>query len=332
MHAARLLGGSVVQLGVFALALTVLALLLVADAQSSGKIPKIGVLHPYASNAQLVGWFREAFQEVGYIEGKNILIEHRWTEAKADRAVALADELVRLNVDVIVANGTPAVSPAREATTTIPIVALSADLLGTGFIASLARPGGNVTGLSIGQVDLSGKQLDLLRETLPRLKRVAYLASSTDPNGPRFVDHTRAAAEKIGIQVQPVFVRRATDVDGALSAIAKGRPDALIVQPILIAEHSRRIADFAIRHRLPTLSYAGRFADEGGLMTYGANSRDNYRLVAVYVDRILKGAKPSDLPVQQPTKFELVINGKTAKALGLTIPQAMLQRADRVIQ
>jgi putative ABC transport system substrate-binding protein len=275
--------------------------------------------------------FRDALQEVGYVDGKTIVIEHRWTEGRADRAIALAEELVRLNVDVIVANGTPAVSPAREATATIPIVALSADLLGTGYVATLARPGGNVTGVSVGQVDLSGKELDLLREALPRLRRVAYLASSTDPNGPRFVDHTRAAADRIGVQVQPFFVRRAADLDGTLSAIVKAQPDALIVQPIFLAEHSRRIADVATRYRLPTLSYAARFAEEGGMMTYGASSRGNYRLVGRYVDRILKGAKPSELPVQQPTTFELVINGKTAKAIGVTMPPALLLRADRVL-
>ena len=306
-----------------------LATSLAAEAQQAVKIPKVGVLHPYAESARQSGFIRRAFQDVGYVEGQDILVEHRWID-KADRAAALATELVRLNVDVIVANGGLAVPAAREATTTIPIVALSADLLGTGFVASLARPGGNVTGVSLAMVDLSSKKLDLLREIVPRLRRAAFLASSTDPNGPRFVDQTRAAAEKRSIQIEPFFVRGPAEFDRTFSAIGRSRPEALIVQP-LFTDHSRRIAEFAIRQRVPTLSDVSRFADEGGLMTYGPNGREYLRQLAMYVDKILKGARPADLPVQQPTKFELVINAKTAKALGLTIPPSLLLQADRVI-
>jgi len=231
-----------------------------------------------------------------------------------------------------VANGTPVVPPAREATRTIPIVALSADLLGTGFVGSLSRPGGNVTGVSAGQVDLSGKKLELLREMVPRVRRAAYLASSTDPNGPRFVDHTRTAAAKLAIEIQPVFVRGRDDFPDAFATIAKNLPDALIVQPLFITEHSRLIAEFAARHRLPTVSDAAYFAEAGGLMSYGPNTLEMFRLLAIYVDKILKGAKPADLPVQEPRKFEFVINLKTAKALGLTIPPSLLARADHIIE
>ena len=331
MREGRFESGWLMLLGALALAAMLLATPLAAEAQQAGKIPKIGVLHPYTPNARYTGLFRQAFLDIGYVDGQNIFIEHRWTEGKAERAVALAIELVRLNVDVIVANGTPAVGPAREATAAIPIVAFSADLLGTGFVASLGRPGGNVTGVSLGMVDLSAKKLGLLREISPRLRRAAYLASSIDPNGPRFVDHTRTAAEKVGIEIQPFFVRSPAEFDGVFSAIARSQPEALIVQP-LFTEHSRRIAEFAMRHRLPTLSDNSRFAEEGGLMAYGANALEMYRQVARYVDKILKGAKPSDLPVQQPAKFELVINAKTAKALGLAIPSALLLQADRVIE
>jgi putative ABC transport system substrate-binding protein len=240
-----------------------------------------------------------------------------------------------MKVDVFVAEATPAVQAARNATKTIPIVmAAAADPVGTGFVASLARPGGNITGLSMMMPDLAGKRLELLREVLPGVAHVAFLAHGADPAHRRFLQETQVAAQKLGVQIQPVVVRGPDEFEGAFSAMVRERAGALIVQPffVIVPEQRRRVVDLAARNRLPAISDFREFADAGALMSYGPHRPDHIRRAATYVDKILRGAKPADLPVEQPTRFELVINMKTARALGLTLPQSVLIRADHVIQ
>ena len=298
------------------------------------KVPRIGLLIWYASDPGVQELFRRGFREAGYVEGQNVVFEWRWAERKPARAAELARELVRLNVDVLVVHPTPVIEPAQNATRTIPIVVLAGNPVGTGAAASLARPGGNTTGVSTNAVELAGKRLELLREILPRMRRVGFLAYSGDANGPLFVDQTRATAQRMGIQMLPQFVRGPEEFDAAFAAIVKNRAEALMVQPVFTneAKLGRRIAEFALRHRLPTASQFPQFTEAGGLIAYGASSAALYRQVAEYVDRILKGARPADLPIQEPTQFELIINLKTARALGLTIPPSLLQRADLVIE
>ena len=306
----------------------------IALAQS--KVYRIGLLIWYPENQRMVEQFREAFREAGLVDGRNVTLEFRWAAGSGERATALAAELVRMNVDVLVVRTTPAVQAAQDATRTIPIVMMSADPVGVGVVATLARPGGNVTGVSQNSVALSAKRLELIRAILPRAARVAYLASSVEGSqGRRFVEQSRADAPKLGLQLEPaVFIRSVNELDGALATIARTRPDALIVQPLFTNDEdaARRIADIAKRHRLPTISDQDVFAERGGLIAFGASERDSVRRLALYVDKILKGAKPADLPVQEPTNFELIINLKTAKAIGLTIPPSVLLRADRVIE
>ena len=284
---------------------------------------------------ELLGAFRQGLRELGWIEGQNLVIEHRFAEGRAERFPDLAAALVRLRVDVIVtSSGEPAILAAKRATTTTPIVmAISGDPVETGLVASLARPGGNVTGLTILATEVAGKRLELLKEAVPRASRVAVLWNAAYPGKAFELRETQAAARVLGVSLWPVEVREPNDLPGAFSAIARAGPDALITfaDPLTNTER-RRIVDFAVRNRLPMISAVRPFADEGGLMTYGPNIADMCRRAATYVDKILKGAKPADLPVEQPTKFDLVINLKTAKALGLTIPPSVLLRADRVIE
>ena len=305
-----------------------------ATSQPTEKQPRIGLLRWWPETPYIAELVREAFREVGYTHNRSAVLEFRWANGNVDRAVAHARELVDMKVDVLVVYATPAIKPAQDATKTIPIVMLSADPVGVGVVATLARPGGNVTGVSTNSVALSGKRLDLIRAILPRATRVAYLASSVDPNGKRFVEQTRVDAPKVGLQAQAVFVRGANEFDGAFATILNERPDALIVQPLFAQdpETVRQIVDFATKHKLPTISDPEPFAEWGGLIAYGANRAHLHRLVAIYVDRILKGAKPADLPVQDPTKFDLVINLKTAKAIGLEISPSVVLRADRVLR
>ena len=253
-------------------------------------------------------------------------------EGRSDRAADLAAELVRLKVDVIVAYAEPAIQGAKNATKTIPIVmGSSADPVGTGLVTSLARPGGNITGVSGMLPDLAGKPLQLLRELLPGVARVAFLAARRETAARLFLEETQVAGQKLGVQIQPVIVKGPEEFEGAFAAVIKERAGALVVEPIF-TEYRRRIVDLAARHRLPAVSDWREFAEAGGLMSYGPNAPETYRRAATYVDKILKGAKPADLPVEQPTRFELVINMKTAKALGLTFPPTILIRADQVIQ
>ena len=274
--------------------------------------------------------FSEGLREFGYIDGQNLRIEYRSAEGKLDRLPALAAELVDLKVDIIVASETPAVQAAKRATTEIPIVmAPSGDPVGTGLISSLSRPGGNVTGLSAAAAELAGKSLELIREILPGARRVAALADPANAFTKSFLAQIHASAKGAGFEIQDVMLGETQNLENIFAGMASGGVDALVVQPTL---PRAPIIALARKHRLATVSGNRAFADAGGLMSYAGSLSDRYRNAAPYVDKILKGAKPADLPVQQPTKFELVINLKTAKALGIALPPAMLTRADEVIE
>jgi ABC-type uncharacterized transport system substrate-binding protein len=307
-----------------------------AEAQQA-KVPRIGVLLP--SNPAATGHFLEAFRrglrEHGYLEGKNFTIDARYGEARAERLPTLAGELVSLKVDVILTATDRAVAAVKQKTFTIPIVmANSTDPVGTGFVVSLAHPGGNVTGLSTFSPELSGKRLELLGEAVPRLSRVAFIWNPDVPGATLEYKEAEGAARSLRMQLQLVEVRHPDDVAPAFSAITKGRADALIMpgpNAVLFANRGQ-IVSFTQKNRLPSMYAQTEYVDAGGLMSYGPSFVDLYRRAATYVDKILKGAKPADLPVEQPTKFEFVINLKTAKQIGLTIPPNVLARADKVIK
>ena len=307
---------------------------LAARAQQTGKMRAIGLLSPGSETSSINFYFFDALAELGWIEGKNVVFERRYAENRVERLPELAAELVRLNVDVIVATGTLGPLAARRATSTIPIAMTAAgDPLGSGLVATLARPGGNVTGMSLMAPDLGGKRLELLKELLPGLARVAVLWNAANPYPAIVFKETQGAARSLGIEVQSLEVRGPDDFDGAFEAARKQRPDAMItVEDPLTFTYRKRIADFVTGQQLPSLSGLREFVVAGGLMSYGANSADLLRRAARYVDKILKGAKPADLPVQQPTKFEFVINLKTAKAIGITVPPNILTVADEVIE
>jgi putative tryptophan/tyrosine transport system substrate-binding protein len=282
----------------------------------------------------IVDVLTEALRELGWVEGENVVFERRYAENQLERLPEMAADLVRLQIDVIVAGGTLAPLAAKRATSTIPIVmSVAGDPLRSGLVASLARPGGNVTGTSLMAPDLGGKRLELLKELLPRLARVAVLWNAANPYSANVFKETQGPGRTLGIEVQSLEVRGPDDLDGAFEAARKRRPDAMItVEDPLTITYRKRIADFQTGQQLPSLSGLREFVAAGGLISYGANLVDLTRRTAGYVDKILKGAKPADLPVQQPTKFELVINLKTAKALGVTIPPSLLARADDVIE
>jgi putative ABC transport system substrate-binding protein len=319
-----------------ALVALLFALCFSAEAQQPGKGPRIGFLFnisPSVVSARIEA-LRQGLRELGYVEGKNIVSEWRSTEGKTDRLPALAAELVRLKVDVIVTSGPAATRAAKEATNTIPIVmAFDDDPVGSGFVASLARPGGNITGLSTLAPEISGKQLELLKETVSRLSRVAVLGTSTRPGTKQALKEMELAAGALTVQLQYLDIRDPKDIETAFRAASKGRADAAVVlgSPILNS-HRTQIAELAAKRRLPAMYARPEYVEDGGLMTYGVNINDLFHRAATYVDKILKGAKPADLPVEQPTKFELVINLKAAKQIGLTIPPNVLARADRVIR
>jgi len=322
----------------FVCALTVAALAarIAAEAQQTGKVARIGFLSPASSTStpHILEAFRQGLRDLGYVEGQNIVIEYRWAEGKAERLRDLAAELVSLKVDVIVASGTPGPLAAKNATKTIPIVMASAgDPVATGLVAGLARPGGNVTGLSTLTPELGAKRLQLVKEVLPGVSRVAVLWNAANPYTVLLVKETEAAARTLGVQVQSLEVRGPDDFETVLPAAISGGAGALVVvdDPLTVS-YRVRIANFAARNRLPAMYGFREFAESGGLMAFGANLADLCRRAPIYVDKILKGAKPADLPVEQPTKFHLVINLNTAKALGLTIPPALLLRADEVIE
>ena len=307
-----------------------------AQAQQPTKVPRIGYLSAVSPSANLARReaFRQGLRELGYVEGKNIVIERRFAEGKLDRLNEFAAEFVRLKVDVIVTAAPSSTRAAKAATSTIPIVmAFDNDPVANGFIASLARPGGNITGLSNLAPELSGKQLELLKEIVPRLSHVAVLWTSTGKGWQATVKEIELAAAALKVQLQALDVPGPKDIETAFREARKGRADAVLVlaSPIL-ESHRTQVVDLAAKNRLPTIYPFPEFVEAGGLVTYGVSLSDLYRRAATYVDKILKGAKPADLPVEQPTKFELVINLKTAKQIGLTIPPNVLARTDKVIK
>ncbi len=310
------------------LVLGLLAGPLPAEAQKAGKVYRIGYLDPRPAAPKE---FRQGLRELGYVEGKNIVIEPRFAKGKFDRFPGFAAELVRFRVDIIVAVSNPAARAAKNATTTIPIVMLAAgDPIRRGLVASLARPGGNITGLTNLDSKLHGKRLGLLKEAFPRISRVAILWIRRQQK--QSMKEVKATGQALGIKIQSVVTRR-HDIETILSAISQERPDGLMVATgSFIIRHRARIFEFAAKRRLPAIYGVGGFVDAGGLMSYNADSQHMYRRVASYVDKILKGAKPADLPVERPTKFAFVINLKTAKQIGLTIPPNVLYQATKVIK
>ena len=308
----------------------------VAQAQQPTKVYRIG----YLTNASLSSVaarteaFHQGLRELGYVEGKNIVIEWRSTEGKADRQPGLAAELVRLKVDVIVTGGPAATRAAKEATVAIPIVmAFDIDPVGSGFVAILARSGGNITGLSTLSPEISGKRLELLKEIVPKLSRVAVLGNSTVPGNAQALRETERAAGALKVQLQYLEVQGPKDVETAFREASKRRADAvLVLQSAVLTSHRKQLIELAVKSRLPAIYDRAEFVEDGGLMTYSVSSTDLFRRAAYYVDKILKGAKPADLPVEQPTKFEFIINLKAAKQIGLTFPPNVLALADRIIR
>ena len=319
-----------------ALGAMLFALCMPAEAQQPTKIPRIGYLSgssPSTSPARRKA-FQQGLRELGYVEGKNIIIEWRFAEEKFDRLPALAAELVRLKVDIIVTAGPQATRPAKQATSTIPIVmAQDPDPIGDGFVASLARPGGNITGLSSLAPELSGKQLELMKEIVPKLSHVAVFGTSINPGNAQNLREVELAAKAFGVKLQYLDVLSPNDIETAFQAASKPRADAVLMLPgsVLVLRRAQ-LTDLAVKSRLPAIYPQTEFTEAGGLMYYGTNTPDLFRRAATYVDKILKGTKPADLPVEQPTKFEFVINLKAAKQIGLTIPPNVLARADKIIK
>ena len=304
-----------------------------ARGQQSARVPTIGVLGSGSTQGQWVASFVQRLRELGWIEGRTVAVEVRWAEGRNERFAEIAAEFVQLKVDVIFAPSTLAVIAAKQETSAIPIVfATVADPIGTGLVASLARPGGNATGQSVQSTDLAGKRVELLREVVPGLRRLAIMVNVASPGSVLEMGEVQAAARALGLEVLTLEIRRAEDIASAFETL-KGRAEALYVAPEpLVAANRVRINTLALGARLPTMHGLGANVEAGGLMSYGANFPDMYRRAAEYVDKILRGAKPADLPVEQPTKFDLIINLTTAKALGLVIPEAFLLRADEVIE
>jgi putative ABC transport system substrate-binding protein len=312
-----------------------LAAPLAAEAQPAGKVPRIGFLFSGASGpAREVDTFRQGLRDLGYIEGQNIAIEYRFAGGQVERLPELAAELVRLKLDVIVAPYTPPALAAKRATSTIPIVfAVVADAVGAGLIANFARPGRNITGLTSSSAELGGKRLELLKQVVPKASRVAVLYNPADRSNALVLKQLQESAPTLALTLQPLEVREPREFEGAFLAMTRERAHAMFGTPgVLTFEHKTVLVNLAAKRRIPAMWGHRQFVDAGGLMSYAVNVYDQIRQTAVYVDKILKGAKPADLPVEQPTTFELVINLKTAKALGLTIPQSLLQRADQVIE
>jgi putative ABC transport system substrate-binding protein len=320
----------------FALSALLFAVSSPCPAQQPAKIPRIGYLSTvsHSVNAARIEALRQGLRELGYVEGKNIVIEWRYAEGKLDRLPSLAAELVRLKVDVFITAAPPPTRAANTATATIPIVmAFDDDPVANGFVVSLARPGGNITGLSTLAPEISGKQIELLKEIVPRLSSVAVLGTSTVPQYAQVLKEIELAAKAFGVKVQHLDILHPEDIETAFREATRARTDAVFVlgSPILNSQR-KQILDLAVKSRLPATYSRPEYVENGGLMTYGPNINDLFRRAATYVDKILKGAKPADLPVEQPTKFEFVINLKAAKQIGLTIPPNVLARADRVIR
>ena len=315
---------------------TALATPLASLAQQPKKIWRIGYLGDgtLASRGTDFQEFRAGLEDLGYVQGRNIIIDSRWTEGKHERRAFVAEELVRLRVDIIVTHGVPATLAAKAATTTIPIVvAVAADLIGTGIVASLSRPGGNVTGMTDQVTDLAAKEVELLKEVMPKLQLAAVIWESNNPGAARTSDETQAAARALGVGLQLVQVKTLDEIEPAFDAAVKRQAAAVIVihSPLTVGNRVH-IAQLALKKQLPMVGAPTQFTEAGGLMSYGPDLTKYFRRAAVFVDKIIKGTRPGDIPVEQPTKFELVINMKTAKALGITFPQSVLIRADKVIQ
>ena len=311
-----------------------LAAPLAAQAQQAGKVYRIGILEaiPATQNAANLAALRRGLRDLGYVEGRNLIIEYRSADGRAERFPDLASELVRLKVDLIVTRGTPAARAAKNATGTIPVVMAT---MGDprAIVASFARPGGNITGVTTFSTELTAKRIELLKEMVPNLSRVALLHNMGNPAAPPEWEETKAAARSLGLQAELLDVRSHSDLGRAFERAVRQHVDALVIGiDGLTQMHQQTIVDMVARNRLPAAHPAREFVEAGGLIAYGVNYPDLYFRFASFVDKIFKGAKPGDLPVEQPTKFELVINLKTAKALGLTIPQSLLQRADQVIE
>jgi putative ABC transport system substrate-binding protein len=308
----------------------------VAQAQEPARIPRIGILSGSSASffSARVEAFRQRLRELGYVEGKNILIEYRYAEGKREQLPDLVAELVRLKVDVIVTVGAPAAQAAKKASGTIPIVfARASDPVGSGLVSSLARPGGNITGLSMMTPDLEGKRLELLKEAFPKVARVALLWQPSGSRGNLALTEMDAAAKALGLKLLSLEVRSLDDFEGAFARAKKERAQALITTPGgLINTQQRRVLDFAAKNRLPAIYHYSEFVEAGGLMSYGPENKDVFRRAADFVDKILKGAKPGDLPIEQPKKFEFIINLNAAKQIGLTIPNRVLERANQVIK
>ncbi|MGC2825588.1 MAG: ABC transporter substrate-binding protein [Pseudolabrys sp.] len=312
----------------------VAALPLEASAQS--KIPRIGFMgnSTAALEANLLDAFREGLRELGYEEGRNIVIEYRWADGKYEQFPMLVAELIAAKVDAIVTAGTPAALAVKRATTTVPLVMVAVgDPIGTGLVPSLARPGGNLTGLSSIAPDLEGKRLQLLREVVPALSHVAMFINSLNPFHVSSMRQARDAAQTMGIKLQLHDIRKSEDLDDAFAAIRKERPDALLILADRVFLHNRqRIVDFTIEQRLPNVNAYKELVEVGGLMSYGPSYEDMHKRAAIYVDKILKGAKPADLPIEQPSKFTFIVNLKAAKALGITVPSQLLGLVDQLIE
>ena len=306
-------------------------------AQREGKVWRVGFLatrrRPVSSDFDFMGPFTQGMRERGYVEGKNLSVAWRFADDQRDRLPGFAAELVQLNVDVIVVQGTPSITAAQKATTSIPIVmTASTDPVAAGFVTSLAHPGRNITGLSNLSEVIFSKHLEVLLNMVPKLTRVAVLVNPSNPNHTTILKTVQAAAQKVGIKVLPLESRNPKEIDAAFATMAREKAGAVIVAADAVFEQQQsHIAGLAAKYRMPSISLRREFAEAGGLMSYGQNQAEAFRHVATYVDKILKGAKPGDLPVEQPTRFELIVNGKTAKTLGLAIPQSVLIMADKVI-
>jgi putative tryptophan/tyrosine transport system substrate-binding protein len=309
---------------------------LAARAQQPAKIPRIGFLGNSTATmeANLIGPLRDGLRELGYEEGRNVIIEFRWADGKYDQFPALVAELLAAKVDVIITAGTPATLAIKKATSTVPLVFIAVgDPVGTGVVPNLGRPGGNITGLSSIAPDLEGKRLELLREVVPKLSHVAFFLNPANAFHTASMRQARVAAQSLGIKLQPMEVNKSEQLDGAFASIVKEKPDALLILADRVFLHNRkRMMEFAIQQRLPSVNAYRELVEAGGLISYGPSYEDMHRRAAVYVDKILKGTKPADLPIEQPTKFTLLINLKTAKTLGLTVPPTLVARADELIE
>jgi putative ABC transport system substrate-binding protein len=311
-----------------------LALCVPAEAQQPAKIHRVAVLSPGTQPRPVVEAFKQGLRDLGYIEGKNVLFEYRYADLKLERLPELATELVRLKPDIIFVHSVTAAQAVKRATTTIPVVVGTAgDLVQDGIVTSLARPGGNITGLTLLSPELDGKRLELLKEIARKVTRVAVLVNSDNPGWQRYPQDLEAAGRALGLRLQRAEVNGPAEIERAFSTMtASGINGVLVVTDSLFQRYARQIADLAIKHRLPSISEVPEFAEAGGLIQYGLSISDLGRQSAAFVDKILKGAKPSDLPVERPTKFEFIINLKTAKAIGLTVPPEVLMRAEKVIK